>query len=320
MLLTKSSLVVAAMLLVNTSGSTFCAGQSANPVPVNRAGNANMPDAEFPPGQKDKDVAKSEILKLAEGSHSQVTNAFLVVARDPRVYGDLQKLVPGLPNLLDDFFNGRAVVAAFMGERNTGGYSVEISRAPNGSIRVIANTPPKNAMVTQVITAPFKVVSIPTQPSLVVEADDDWRQSMRTYGIKSGGFSMSGGFAGRTETFDLAGDISVMREGKLVTLLFDLKSSGGEKQRVLREAATGVTEKGDIEVWRIGAGSLIEIPHSDLSARGKFADKKSQLELELTSLPNMIADGYGGRGTIEAEAPATPMQAKPVVNNKNPIE
>src|SRR5688572_1955336 len=147
MLLTKSSLVIVTMLLVNTSGATFCAGQGAKPQPVNRAGNATMPDAEFPPGtQKDKEAARGEIVKLAEGSHSEVTNAFLVVARDPRVYGDLRKLVPGLPNLLDDFFTGRAVVAAFMGERNTGGYSVEISRAPNGSIRVAANTPPKDAM------------------------------------------------------------------------------------------------------------------------------------------------------------------------------
>lgn len=273
-----------------------------------------MPNAEFPPEQKDKDVARGEIVKLAEGYHSEVTSAFLVVARDPRVYGELRKLVPGLPNLLDDFFNGRAVVAAFMGERNTGGYSVEISSAPNGSIRVAANAPPKDAMVTQMITAPYKVVSVPTQPSLVVEAEDVWQVSMRTYHIKSGGFSMSGGFAGRTETFDLAGDVRVLREGKLVTLLFDIKGSGAEKERVLREAATGVTEKGKLEVSRLGTGTLIEIPHSDFSARGEFADKKNQLELELTSLPNMVSDGYGGRGTIAAEAQVTPTPAKPVAN------
>jgi hypothetical protein len=236
-----------------------------------------------------------------------------VVARDPKVYGELRKLVPSLPNLLDDFFNGRAVVAAFMGERNTGGYSVQISSGPHGSIRVAANTPPKDAMVTQMITAPFKVVSVPTQPSLAIEAEEAWQGSMRTYRIKSGGFSMSGGFAGRTETFNLTGDIQVMREGKLVTLLFDIKSSGAEKQRVLREAATGVSEKGSIEVWRVGAGSLIEVPHSDFSVRGGFSDKKSQLELELISLPNMMSDGYGGRGVLQAEAPDAATPAKPGV-------
>lgn len=276
-----------------------------------------MPDAEANPGpQKDKEIGKGQMVILAEGAHSEVTSAFIVVARDARVYGNLRKMVTGLPNLLDDFFNGRAAVAAFMGERNTGGYSVEIGRAPDGSIRVSENSPPKDAMVTQVITAPFKVVSVPTNPSLVVEAEGPWQLAMRSYRIKSGEFSMSGGFAGRTETFALEGDIRVMREGTLVTLLFDLKSSGSETKRLLREAATGSLENGNIDVWKMGAGSLIEVPHNDLSVRGKFVDKKSQLVLELASLPNMIADGYGGRGTLEAEAAAAPPHEKPAVKNK----
>ena len=314
MLFTQASLLIAAMLLISTSSPTARASRRPTPIGMNRAANKTMPEADVRTGsQKDKHVAEGEIVNLGEGFHSEVTNAFLVIARDQRVYSDLRKLVPTLPNLLDDFFNGRAVVAAFMGERNTGGYSVEISRAPNGLIIVAANAPPKDAMVTQVITTPFKVVSVPTQPSLAVEADETWKQAMRTYHIKSGRFSMSGGIAGRTETFDLAGDVRVMRCGKLVTLLFDIKSSGAEKQRVLREAATGITEKGTVEVRRISAGTLIEIPHSDLSARGTFADKKNQMEFGLTSLPNMIADGYGGGGTLVAETEATAPPAKPVV-------
>jgi len=280
-----------------------------------------MPNAESSGGpqnnkQNDKEAANSEIKVLAEGAHSEVTNPFLVVARDAQVYANLRKLVAGLPDLQDEFFKSRAVVAAFMGERNTGGYRVEITRAPNGAIRVAAKSPPKDAMVAQVLTAPFRVVSVPSSPSLALEAEGAWQQAMRSYRITSGEFTMSGGFAGRMERFALAGDIRMMREGKLVTLLFDVKSSGAQKQRSLKEAATGLFENGTIDVWRIGAGSLIEMPHSDLSAKGRFADKDSQLALDFKSLPTMIADGYGGGGSIQAEAPAPPPQGKPAVNNK----
>ena len=106
-----------------------------------------------------------------------------------------------------------------------------------------------------------------------------------------------------------------MREGKLVTLLFDLKSADAEKQRSLKESGTGLVEDDSIVVSRIGAGSLIEVPHGDLSATGSFTDKKSKLALSFISLPTMIADGYAGGGSIEAQAATPQLPKKQLVKN-----
>src|SRR5687767_5086432 len=98
--LIKTSLLILSTLLVNTGSAALSRYQSARPAHVN-AGNPIMPDGELhSSSQKDKAIANGDIVKLAEGSHSEVTSAFLVVARDQRVYSELQKLVPGLPHLL----------------------------------------------------------------------------------------------------------------------------------------------------------------------------------------------------------------------------
>jgi hypothetical protein len=53
------------------------------------------------------------------------------------------------------------------------------------------------------------------------------------------------------------------------------------------------------------SGSLIEMPHGDLSATGKFSGNSKRLAISFTSLPTMfIADGYGGGGSLEAEVAA----------------
>lgn len=307
MLFAKSSLIIAtAFLLVNTHGASCFVNEN---VSVIRAEPSPTP-------QKSMNTTKSDIKVLAEGSHSEVTSPFLAVVRDEQVYARLRKLTTGLPELQEDFFKRQAVIAAFMGERNTAGYSVEITRSADESIHLAATSPPRDAMVAQVLTTPFKLVAVPTNRSLAIEADSNWQKAMRSYHIMSGQFSISGGFAGRTEQFALHGGIRVMREGKLVTFLLDLKSADVEKPRSLKESGTGLVDDDIIVVSRIGAGSLIEVPHGDLSVTGSFTDKKSKLALRFISLPTMIADGYGGGGSIEAQAGPPQPEKKQLVKNQ----
>ena len=319
MLLIKTSLTIATMfLIVNASDATLCHNKNVRSQETRRAGRVAMRNAESSVRRQNKEDLNTDLKVLAQGSHSEVTNPFVAVARDPATYAKLRKLAPGLPELLDEFFVSHAAVAAFMGEHNTGGYSVEITRVADGPIRVEAKSPPKGSMVSQVITTPFKVVAVSPGPSLALEVDGIWRQAMRTYRITSGEFSMGGGFAGTREQFALEGDIRVMREGKLATFAFDLKSTNAEKQRALKEAATGFIEDDAVNVSRIGAGSLIEMPHSDLRVSGTFAGKSGKLTLSFASLPTMIADGYGGGGNIRAEA-TTPEPQKKQPIGSNPI-
>src|SRR5438876_7873123 len=162
MLFAKTSLIIAiTFLLVNTHD----AGRLDNEnVSVVRAESSPTP-------QKSMDTTNSDIKVLAEGSHSEVTSAFVAVVRDEQVYARLRKVATGLPELQEDFFKRQAAIAAFMGERNTGGYSVQITRSADDSIHLAAMSPPGDAMVAQVITTPFKLVAVPANRSLSLEAE-----------------------------------------------------------------------------------------------------------------------------------------------------
>jgi PrcB C-terminal len=278
-------------------------------------GNATLTQAQ--PSTKAADTTSEDINVLAQGSHSEVAKPFLAVAREPQVYAQLRKLEPSLPSLTEEFFKERLVVAAFMGDRNTAGYSVEITRASNGAIWVAANGPGKGSMVAQVITAPFKVVSVPRQPWSGLDAEGIWQAAADHYRVTRGDFTVSGGLMGRREDFGVVGQIRVLRVGKLATFLLDLKNSDGVKQRSLKDSATGFEEEGRITIQLMDSGSLIEMPHGDLSATGKFSGNSKRLAIRFTSLPTMfIADGYGGGGSVEAEA-AAPIPMNRLAADKN---
>jgi hypothetical protein len=60
--------------------------------------------------------------------------------------------------------SGRVLVAAFQGQQNTGGYSIEITAIERKGdqlvVRATFGVPGPSAMVTQVLTSPAHVVSI----------------------------------------------------------------------------------------------------------------------------------------------------------------
>ena len=186
-----------------------------------------------------------ELKTLAEGSQSSITDPFVAVIRDDATYAKLRKMEPKLPRLEADFFRLNIVVAAFLGTRNTGGYSVEISRIENGKIRVAERAPAKDAMTAQVITSPFKLVSFSPQGSTAVDlsAGEIFQQRAQLYRISGGTFRGGGGLAGRNESYQLNGKLQLSRLGDLVTIGFALVGDGSERERSLRGSATGVIKE-----------------------------------------------------------------------------
>jgi hypothetical protein len=260
-----------------------------------------------PPVEKEEPNS-SELKVLAEGFHSSITNPFIAVVRDADTYAKLSKLDGNLPKLDAEFFKTNAVIAAFLGERNTGGYRVEITREVSGQIHVAEKKPGKGVMVTQMITSPFKLVALEGSPSSTVPLsfDDTWRQRTQSYRVNNGTFTASGGFAGTSETFELRGRLLVMREGKLATLAFELFSSGLRQMRSLTDSATAVVaDDGHILIARIGVGSLVPPPNAGLQASGMFSDQGKKLVLQFAGRVSSIADGYSGQGSIEAEFSGT---------------
>jgi len=254
--------------------------------------------------QHEKPSEESGIKVLAEDRYSTQTTPFLAVVRDQGTYTELRKIVPALPVVLDDFFKQNVVVAAFMGQRSSAGYSIEFTRDARGLLHVVAKGPAKGSMTAAVITSPAKVVSIPEPRWYGLEADMFWKSAMSLYRVTRGNFSMIGGFAGRRADFGLTGDLLLMREGNLATFLFNLENADGSRDRHLKETITGVVKSSATTIPAMSPDALIEVPHSKLSANGKFTNQSKSLELTFKSHPLMIADGYSGEGWLEAEVVA----------------
>jgi hypothetical protein len=246
-----------------------------------------------------------ELKVLAEGGQSGVEDAFVAVARDAETYAQLRELASRLPEMSADSFKTNAVVAAFLGRRNTGGYAVRMTRATDGVIHLAQSSPPKGSMVTQAITTPFKVVSVPVtdEQPLSLEMEGEWKTMTRLYRVSTGSITVTGGIAGSSEDFRLEGEIDIMRQGRLATLAFDLKGASGTKTRALKTVATGVVQPdGSISIARMTGGSLVSPPPTALRADGKFNDGEDNLTLTFESLPSNVADGYQGKGRLDATA------------------
>lgn len=309
MLRIKTSVVVLLLSLgMNGGGAAGCGTKRNGAKPdVKQAENKNMPvTAE---DRSVKEAVNGEIKVLAEGAYAKVNVAFVAAVRNLETYGALREAAANLPPLDEEFFSKNIVVAAFLGQRPTGGYGIQIARTKDNRLRVSPTSPPAGSMTTQALTAPFKIVSvqITEERPLPLEIDPAWNGGMRPFRVSAGDFTTGGGFAGRIERLQLAGEIRVSRLGKLVSFIFDLKSSGGKKARALQDAATGIVgADGRISGAVVDAGSLVDFPRSPLGIKGNFAENEDKFSLSFESLPSNVADGYSGQGKLEAAATAPP--------------
>lgn len=248
------------------------------------------------------------LIELAAGANATLRQPFVLVARDAETYAALRTLAAGLPAQRADFFKTHAVVAAFLGQRNTGGYSVEMRRTGRTQLSIAEHAPPKDAMVTMALTAPFRVVALPLDidDALSLTLAAAWQKNVRPYKITEGELVVFGGFAGRSNRSRLAGTLGVMRAGEWATLLCDVRSVGGERERRMLDAATGRVEAGGrITLKRLDAFALSGATESPLRADGAFTDGEQNLTLSFESVPNpQVADNFAARGSFSATATA----------------
>ena len=317
------SIIIMALLslLLSGVGAWGCDTKQSNSTQdVKQAGNKNVSSTPTPGREMNRDAGNG-LKVLAEGGQSSVADAFVAVARDVETYSALRELASELPEMSADSFKTNVVVAAFLGRRNTGGYRVDVTRAADGTIRLTESQPPKDAMTTQAITAPFKIVSVPVgdEQPLSLEMEGEWKNMARPYRVTKGTFTVSGGIIGSKEDFRLEGDIRLMRQGRLATLIFDLKAAGETKTRVLEDVATAVVQSdGQFKITHMAAGTLVSPPPGALRATGKFADSENNLTLAFESLPSNVADGYQGEGSLEAAATAGPPQKRKPFGEDDP--
>ena len=331
-----SALLLAALVL-STTGANACAvvetGEGAN----GGGQSTRKPRAGQPPAQPSPQPAPilegegnletkvpGEIKELAAGGYSSVAESFIVVARDAGTYAALRQLHGNLPELGAGFFKSNAVVAAFLGQRRSGGYGVQITRggaAGASVLRVAEKTPAKGGFTTMALTSAFKVVSVPVDEEmpLGLELDATWQEAARPYRVGAGEFTRMGGFAGRRERSTLAGEIRIMRHAQLATLFVALEGVGTEDKYALQDVATGtVTPDGALTLARLDPGSFVPPPRLPLSARGQFAADEGKLSLTFEVMETKVNDGYGGQGKLEATATAPPRK-KRAVDDSDPM-
>ncbi|MGH9880198.1 MAG: protease complex subunit PrcB family protein [Pyrinomonadaceae bacterium] len=295
----------------------FCVflGSSVNSLGCNLQGgkqNSRLKDSKATPpapspGLEDRSVITiGEIKELAAGNHSTIFESFVLIARDPKTYAALRAASNTLPEQSADFFESHVVVAAFLGQRSTGGFRVEITSGADGSLRIVEHTPPKDAMVTMALTAPFRIVAIPvkTDQAIVLSLDETWKNRLSSYRVTSGQLSITGGFAGVNQRLQLDGVIGVMRASELATFVFELQSKGGKETRHLIDTASCIVEKsGRVSLPRLSSFALTGAVQSPFRATGEFSDNERALRLSLQTVgsPN-ISDNFGATAELMAVA------------------
>ena len=291
----QSLIIVTVLLMLFSGGADGCRTNKKSNLP---AQNSNEQAAN--PG-RDEDQISADLKLVAQGFHSSITDPFVAVVRDEAIYNKLAKLDPNLPKLRIDL-KTNIVIAAFLGQRNTGGYSVEITRVANGEVQITEKAPGKDVMVPQIITAPFKIVSFPVEGTAPVRisAGDAFRQTAQLYRIDKGSFTISGGIAGRTDTYSLSGKLQVTRLDDLITIGFAVVGTGTARERSLRDVATAVMKDDSFELSRMSRGSLVDPPTADFRVTGKFVEA-NRLIMDLATGGPIVPDGFEGRGTIEAQ-------------------
>ena len=297
-------------VLSNGGSASGCNAKRGSVVNQNvAAGKNNAPSpVTSPVAQEDKNqVAGVNMKTLVVGAYGEIEQPFVAVVRDAETYAALRELVKELPAMDASLFAENVVVAAFLGTRSTGGYGVNITREGGSALSVSETTPPKGAMTSQALTAPFKVVSIPVndEESPALQLGEAWHSVSRLYRVKEGSFTSSGGITGRGEQFKLEGDLRVARLGKLMTIAFELKGAGGNRPRDLSATATGLAkDDGGFSIARLDAGTLVAPPNGGLQATGQLTENGERLSLKFTPLPSRASDSFSGTGTLEAFAVA----------------
>lgn len=251
-----------------------------------------------------KNSAPNEFKVLFETDQSAVEEPFIFVARTEKQYAQLKTLTPDLPAFETIDWTQTAIVAVFAGQKPTPGFQINFEKTTSKnidktfvSLKISLDSPPKDVMLAQVLTAPAKIVSIPVDEAggISIVPDVNWRLKMQTFSVSESQFESSGGMVGAIRRSSVSGSIDVLQTGNFITAFFNI-GTGGNAPRGIYDTATGTIENNSIVLPRVDAGNLIENPHPPLKATGKISEKS--LSLSFDSLPTYVSDGFSGRGNL----------------------
>ncbi|MCM3871574.1 MAG: protease complex subunit PrcB family protein [Pyrinomonadaceae bacterium] len=301
-----SALVFVGVAWAGSLSSLYCNQQGRKQLPQ----DSNSTGKPIPGHRERSGVTNGEIKELAARNHSTIFESFVLIARDSKTYEALRIASPSLPEQNAEFFETNVVVAVFLGQRRTGGYSIEIANGHDGSLRIVEHSPPKGAMVKMVLSAPFKVVAIPVQTDRPMELalDETWKKRLRGYRVTSGQVLVTGGFAGVNQRRSLEGTVGIMRAGELATFIFDLRSQAGQETKQLKDAASCLVKNPlQVSLPRLNSTTLTGAIESPFQVTGEFLDEERELRLSLQTIASSnISDNFAATGQLTAVATDPP--------------
>ncbi len=116
-------------------------------------------------------AAQMTFSSIARGDQSRIEEARTVVARTAAEWAALWKAHAGEGQPPGVDFSRSMVVAVFAGSRPTAGYEVEITGIDKRDAEIVVTwrerRPPPDAMVAQVLTAPFHIARTESAPGPV---------------------------------------------------------------------------------------------------------------------------------------------------------
>lgn len=242
--------------------------------------------------------------ELVQSSDSQVDTPFLAFIRDDATYGLLARQAGiDLPKLEPEFFPAGIVVAAFLGPRPTPGYRVSVLREGE-TFRVEEETPPRDAILAQVVTRPFVVCAFAEAPAgdFRVDPGAGIGPALRRLRLSAGKLEVAGGIAGIETSYPLTGDVRVASLGGLTTLLFDLDGTGAAQPAHLATATTFAAGAGGQFAFTLPAfGSFIPPPCRAVAVSGVVDAKGPKISAQIESAPCTASDSFHARGSFSAD-------------------
>ncbi|MDO8508968.1 MAG: protease complex subunit PrcB family protein [Nanoarchaeota archaeon] len=126
------------------------------------------------PQETEKKPGELSFKVLLEGTQNSLSQKQTRIAKSTtdwtKLWGEMfpEQILPSSPN-----FQEETIIALFLGEKPTGGYSIKVEKMINHLFYIEAivkeSTPGENCLLTQALTQPYTLVSIPkTNKQIIV--------------------------------------------------------------------------------------------------------------------------------------------------------
>ncbi len=109
-------------------------------------------------------IAEVSFVEIANGTQSEIKKRTNYLITSEEGLTKLWKLIQANAPEPKVDFTTHAVIAVFAGQKSTGGYGITVKKIEDGNMRdviVTLTSPGTNCMVTQAVTTPYQIVTIP---------------------------------------------------------------------------------------------------------------------------------------------------------------